>query len=216
MAPKQRDRVLALLRDATEAVDAHQLALQLDLHVTTVRFHLNGLAEQGLVRQQALTSQRVGRPRTGYVAVREPSYTDLVALLAAHLGGTAADREQRAEQVGRDWAGTITVTAVAGDACDLVIDVLARLGFQTQSATSMFDSHTLTLCTCPLAETARRNPEVVRGIQRGLIQGVLDSAAGQLGTRFVVDVVPDPEGGNCRIGMVLNPATRPVPVPAAP
>lgn len=209
MAARQRERVLALLRDAAEPLDAHRLADLLALHVTTVRFHLSGLVEAGLVRQEALPSQRVGRPRLGYVAVREPSYTDLVALLAAHLGGDADEREARAERVGRDWAATVTPAATT-DACGLVIEVLTQLGFRTQSAASMFGAHTLTLCTCPLAATARRYPEVVRGIQRGLIQGVLDDAAPRLGARYAVAVAPDPDGGNCSIAMTLHPAADPV------
>lgn len=218
MAPRQRERVLALLRETADPVDAHRLAEQLNIHVTTVRFHLAGLADDGLIRRSTLPATRVGRPRVGYVAVVEPSYADLVALLAAHLGGTAAVRERRAEAVGREWAGRIPAplpTVGAIDAATLVADCLARLGFRVQSTTSIFGTHTLTLCTCPLAETARHNPEVVRGMQRGLIQGVLDASAPRLGARYLVNVVPDPDGGNCRIGLVLHPAPHTEPATAS-
>ncbi|NLU84819.1 helix-turn-helix domain-containing protein [Rhodococcus sp. HNM0569] len=202
---KQRDRVLELLRAATAPLDAQHLAAQLDLHVTTVRFHLGGLVEEGLARTCRLDAAGVGRPRIGYEAIREPSYADLVALMAAQLGGTEAERERKAEDAGRDWADRLGAVDAAGpDAAAYVIAVLERLGFQVQSAMSAFGTHTLTLCTCPLVETARRNPEVVRGIQRGLIQRALDNAETALGARFAVDVTPDPDGGNCSIGLVLR------------
>ncbi|MFD1813458.1 helix-turn-helix transcriptional regulator [Rhodococcus gannanensis] len=213
MASKQRDRVLELLRNAAEPMDAHQLAEILDIHVTTVRFHLSGLADEGHVRQQAIATQRVGRPRIGYVAMREPSYGDLVALMAGHLGGTRDERARRAQQVGHDWAATVDLGS-ATDACDLVVDALARLGFQTLAVTSSFGTHTLTLCTCPLAETARRNPEVARGIQQGLVQGFLDEAAERLGTRHTVDVAPAPAGerhgvsDTCRVHVVFGAIAR--------
>lgn len=203
---KQRERILTLLRESATPLDAHGLAEILDLHVTTVRFHLGGLVDEGLVRTQPMPVTGVGRPRTGYVAIREPSYTDLVVLLAARIGGTATERELKAFEVGDDWASLLGLRPErTADAGTLVIDALAQLGFETQTATSAFGTHDITLCTCPLVEIARSNPEVVRGIQRGLIQRVLDDNTDALGRRYVVDVHPDPEDGNCRVRLVLQP-----------
>jgi len=203
---KQRERILGLLRESSGPVDAHHLAAALALHVTTVRFHLAGLEDEGLVRTQQLPAERVGRPRLGYVAVKEPSYTDLVALLAARIGGTPTEREDKAFEVGSDWAGMLALApAPTVDAGTLVIDALQQLGFETQTATNAFGTHSLTLCTCPLAEIARTNPEVVRGIQRGLIQRVLDDHADLLRSRYAVDVRPDPQDGNCLVQLVLRP-----------
>lgn len=205
-----------LLRESSGHLDAHTLAAALDLHVTTIRFHLTGLEEEGLVRTRQLPAEGVGRPRLGYLAVKEPSYTDLVALLAARIGGTAAEREAKAFEVGSDWAGTLTAATESADgdpartesdAGSLIISALGRLGFRTQTATSAFGTHTLTLCTCPLVETARTNPEVVRGIQRGLIQRILDDQVDTLGKSYSVDVLPDPDDGNCLVRLILRPGT---------
>lgn len=202
---KQRDRVLALLETSAEPLDAHLLADNLDLHVTTIRFHLNSLIEDGLVRTHQLPVPTVGRPRLGYAAVRKPTYTDLVALLAARLGGTADERERTACEVGRDWAGILGFDpAGTTDAVAFVSDALSRIGFETRSATSAFGNHELTLCTCPLVEVARTNPEVVRGIQRGLIQRILDDNAPALGARYTAAVFPDPQDGNCSIRLTLR------------
>ncbi|NLU61440.1 ArsR family transcriptional regulator [Rhodococcus sp. HNM0563] len=204
---KQRERVLDLLRESTGPLDAHLLADALDLHVTTIRFHLSGLVDEGLVRTQTLPAEKVGRPRTGYVAVREPSYTDLVALLAARIGGSAAERERAAFEVGGDWAGMLGLAPKpTTDAGALVIESLEQLGFETRTATNAFGTHSITLCTCPLAEIVRSNPEVVRGIQRGLIQRVLDNYATILGASYTVDVFPDAQDGNCLVELVLRPA----------
>lgn len=206
---KQRERVLDLVRESTGPLDAHHLADALDLHVTTIRFHLSGLVDEGLVRTQALPAEKVGRPRTGYVAVREPSYTDLVALLAARIGGSAAERERKAVEVGDDWAGILGFAPKpTTDAGALVIESLEQLGFETRTATNAFGTHSITLCTCPLAEIARSNPEVVRGIQRGLIQRVLDDHATTLGASYTVDVFPDPQDGNCLVELVLRPGQK--------
>lgn len=203
---KQRERLLTLLREAADPLDAHRLADTLGLHVTTVRFHLTRLAEEGLVRSVTLPTDGVGRPRLGYAATKEPSYTDLVALLAARLGGDADERERTAFDVGDDWAGLLGLRpAATADAGTLVIDALERLGFEIGTATNAFGTHTLTLCTCPLAGIARTHPEVVRGIQRGLVQRVLDDHATVLGRRYVVEVHPDPQGGNCLLRLVLRP-----------
>ncbi|MEE2060877.1 helix-turn-helix transcriptional regulator [Rhodococcus artemisiae] len=204
---KQRERVLDMLRESTGPLDAHHLAAALDLHVTTIRFHLSGLVDEGLVRIRPLPAEKVGRPRMGYLAVREPSYTDLVALLAARIGGSATERERKAFEVGDDWAGMLGLSpAPTTDAGALVIESLHQLGFETQTATNAFGTHNITLCTCPLAEIARSNPEVVRGIQRGLIQRVLDDHADTLGASYTVDVFPDPQDGNCLVELVLHPA----------
>lgn len=206
---KQRDRVLALLETSAEPLDAHLLAADLDLHVTTVRFHLNSLIEEGSVRTRQLESTKVGRPRLGYTAVTKPSYTDLVALLATRLGGTAEERERTAFEVGRDWAGVLGIAPDGTtDAGTFVIEALSRLGFETRSATSAFGNHDLTLCTCPLVAVARTNPEVVRGIQRGLIQQILDDNAPALGARYTAAVLPDPQDGNCSIRLVLRMSDR--------
>ncbi|PRC58653.1 ArsR family transcriptional regulator, partial [Mycobacterium sp. ITM-2017-0098] len=57
---------------------------------------------------------------------------------------------------------------------DLVVATLTELGFQVRSVLSSVGEVTVQLCTCPLAEVAKTAPEVVRGIQQGLIQEVVD------------------------------------------
>lgn len=56
-----------------------------------------------------------------------------------------------------------------------------------------------------LAEVAATAPEVVRGIQQGLIQEVVDFNADAIGASYRVAVTPDPRAGSCEVGLVLSP-----------
>src|SRR5690606_21973924 len=81
--PRQRDKVLALVRDSLEPLDAPVIARTLGIHITTARFHLNALIDAGLVEGTWLPSETVGRPRKGYLAVgADPAAPVLAALLA--------------------------------------------------------------------------------------------------------------------------------------
>jgi hypothetical protein len=66
---------------------------------------------------------------------------------------------------------------------------------------------TVRICTCPLAEIAVDAPEVVRGIQQGLIQEVIDQNAPALGHRYSAAVRPDSRQGTCEVSLVLRPAS---------
>lgn len=203
---RQRQRVLDVLRDAAGPVDAHQVAAALDIHVTTVRFHLGTLEEQGAIRRGGGTGGGVGRPRLTYVVAPRLDYADIVALFATHLGGSAAEREAVAVRVGADLARRARLVDVVASTSltELVEGVLAALGFQIRSVATMFGSLTVRLCSCPLAELAADAPEVVRGIQQGLVQEVVDANADALGRRYRVAVRPDPRQGACEVSLELT------------
>lgn len=104
-AGQQRARVLKVLQEAAAPVGAREVADSLGLHITTVRFHLKTLEEQGhIVRRRGTGEQKAGRPSLSYEVAPRLDYADVVALFAAHLGGTAAERESRAALVGADLA----------------------------------------------------------------------------------------------------------------
>jgi len=68
-----------------------------------------------------------------------------------------------------------------------------------------FGEVSVQICTCPLAEVAATAPEVVRGIQQGLIQEVIDLNADVIGARYRAAVTPDPRAGSCEVSLVLRP-----------
>jgi predicted ArsR family transcriptional regulator len=190
-------------------VDAWQVAESLQIHVTTARFHLATLESQGVVRRAAAArAHGAGRPRLKYEIAPRLDYADIVALFATHLGGTAVEREQRALRIGADLARRIKLDQSRAQvtATDLVVDALDELGFRIRSVVDAFGTATIGICTCPLAEIAVSSPEVVRGIQQGLIQAVLDGNAAVLGSRYCASVHPNPADGSCQVKLVVQRA----------
>ncbi|WP_078324266.1 helix-turn-helix transcriptional regulator [Mycobacteroides salmoniphilum] len=207
-AGQQRERVLSLLREESDPVGAQQIADSLQIHITTVRFHLKTLEEQGqIVRRGGSAGQKAGRPSLAYAIAPRLDYADVVSLFAVHLGGTPAERESRAALVGADLAHRVNVARHRAviPAADLVVETLGELGFTVHSTLMFFGRITVQICSCPLAEIAAAAPEVVRGIQRGLIQEVLDVNADAVGGQFQVTVSPDAGHGDCTVILALHP-----------
>lgn len=208
-AGQQRQRVVDLLRAADNPVDARQIAETLQIHVTTARFHLSTLEGQGVVRRGGAAdgAGRVGRPRLTYEIAPRLDYADIVALFAAHLGGTPEEREARALRIGADLAHRVRVARRRGETtiADLVVATLGELGFQIRSVFNSFGEISVEICTCPLAEVAVGSPEVVRGIQQGMMQEVVDLNAEVIGGRYAVSVRPDARNGSCEVSLVLQP-----------
>lgn len=209
-AGRQRQKVLDLLRETGAPVDAKAVADTLQIHITTARFHLSTLESQGYVRRgSGPRAAGAGRPKLTYELAPRLDYADIVSLFATHLGGTPQERERRARRIGADLANRVALARVRDQATvsDLVVTTLTELGFQVRQVFSSFGEVTVQLCTCPLAEVARTAPEVVRGIQQGLIQEVIDRNAASVGD-FRVTVTPDPHAGSCEVALVLRPAQR--------
>jgi predicted ArsR family transcriptional regulator len=141
-----------MVREHGGAIDAVELASRMKLHVTTVRFHLDALCDEGAIERTRLNRDGVGRPRTGYRAVEERlDYRILSEILAMELGETVQTRAQRAQSAGQQWAARIADTrgeTVAGqddtdaaqgdDPLDrgavLATEVFIRMGFDAELA----------------------------------------------------------------------------------
>ncbi|MGE2731728.1 helix-turn-helix transcriptional regulator [Mycolicibacterium vaccae] len=211
-AGQQRQRVLTLLRQSDAPLDGHAVADALGVHITTARFHLTALEERGLIRRSVRRhAQGAGRPRVTYEMAPRLDYSDIVALFARHLGGSAEERETRSLRVGADLAHRVHLARPRGESsvADLVVAVLDELGFQVSSVLNTFGEVTIEICTCPLADIASTAPEVVRGIQQGLIQEVIDINAEALGRNHQVQVSPDPRGGACQVSLLVTPVKTP-------
>lgn len=201
----QRQKVLGVLRDASGPVDAQHVADTLQIHITTARFHLTTLEGQGFIRRGSqVKPARAGRPRLTYEVAPKLDYADIVSLFAAHLGGTEREREERAVRVGADLAHRVRLARSRDESsiADLVMATLSDLGFQVGAVLDSFGETTVQICTCPLAEVAQTAPEVVRGIQQGLIQEVIDSNADRVGS-YCATVTADPRG-SCEVSLVLR------------
>jgi predicted ArsR family transcriptional regulator len=149
---RQRERVLQMVREHRGAIDAVELASRMELHVTTVRFHLDALCDEGAIERTRIYRDGVGRPRTGYRAVEERlDYRILAEILAMELGETTETRARRAQRAGQQWADRIagsqdeavaaqdaTDTTEVGDPLDrgavLATEVFNRMGFDPELA----------------------------------------------------------------------------------
>jgi predicted ArsR family transcriptional regulator len=150
---RQRDHVLELVREHRDAVDAATLAAEIELHITTVRFHLDALCDEGQIVRTRLPRVGAGRPRTGYLAVEERmDYQILSEVLAGELGNSAPTRARRAERAGRKWAAhlmasqkarveNVDATSAAADdrldrASARAAEVFRRMGFEPEIVTT--------------------------------------------------------------------------------
>jgi predicted ArsR family transcriptional regulator len=182
---------------------ATQLAEKLGLHPTTVRFHLDQLADGQLVESESRAG-RVGRPRKIYrfkpgslsPLSQGEAYQALAELLAESWDETDNGVPLTPEQAGQRWAAAHsrgdgpeppaqTLGAWLGKVGQTV-DMLRRWGYTPELRTSN-EGRTveLTLVDCPLLALAHSKPEVVCGVHRGLLRGAMD-AVGETDTEITL------------------------------
>ncbi|WP_067698407.1 helix-turn-helix transcriptional regulator [Nocardia jejuensis] len=195
-----RRRLLAILRGASEPLDAQELARVTGQHVTTVRFHLDVLTRESLVRQFQQPPRGRGRPRIGYTAVqRSVGYQELAQVLADQLGSDPRRRSDAAISAGRAWGSKLEAVdqpiETLEDAKDLTVTVMSELGFapERDHASETEESALIRLTACPLRELARTHSEVVCGVHLGLMREVLDrnGAHDAVGVRLHPFVEPE-------------------------
>ncbi|MET7772334.1 transcriptional regulator [Nocardia sp. NPDC005366] len=218
-----RRRLLAILRGASEPLDAQELARITGQHVTTVRFHLDVLTKESLVRQFQQPPRGRGRPRIGYSAVqRSVGYQELAEVLADQLGSDSRRRSEAAVTAGRTWgakldAGDHAVESLE-DAKDVTVTLLSELGFapERDPAGESDEQVLVKMTACPLRDLARTHSEVVCNVHLGLIDEVLDrnGARGVVNARLHPFV--EPELCVVRLELVAarrNPENRDLAVP---
>lgn len=182
---------------------AAELADQLGLHVTTVRFHLDQLEEARLLECESRAG-RVGRPRKLYrfkpgalSASPAGAYEALAELLSESWAASQDGIPLTPEQAGHRWAEAAAVGQdIAGPQAHSagawlgkvgrVVDLLARWGYTPELRTAD-QGHTveLLLVDCPFLAVAQNKPEVVCAVHRGLLRGAMD-AAGETDTDIML------------------------------
>lgn len=180
-----RARVLALLQDAGEPMTAAAAGTQLGLHVNSVRFHLDGLTQDGLVVRRREERSTPGRPKVLYSAARNApgvahrSYRLLAEILASVLTDKLPDPAASAEQAGRAWGRYLSPPSrpfqklQQSEALESMVHALDNMGFDSH-VVDVPDSLHLEISHCPFLEVAKRHTDVVCSIHLGLIRGILD------------------------------------------
>lgn len=179
LAEPSRVRVLEALEDASEPLDAGQLAREVGLHPNTVRWHLGVLANAGLVASEVEERHRRGRPRvvyrvTGGATEEREDYRLLAAVLAGSLSASP-DGPAAAETAGRAWGRylverpqpltTVDADAAAGE----VVRLLDEHGFRPER-----ENETILMRRCPFRDLAEQHGAVVCSAHLGLIRGALE------------------------------------------
>jgi predicted ArsR family transcriptional regulator len=197
LADPQRVALLAALETAGP-LDAGELGRRVGLHANTVRWHLGILEDARLVVSGADRRGVPGRPRRVWEAQRvHDDAAEQVALSRTLVSIVARSRHAReeCEEAGRAWGRRVAGRSRSeeGDMRRLV-HVLEEHGLEPQA-----QGLDVTMTRCPFADLARESPEVVCGIHRGLVEGVLEEAGSALAVERL-DVFPRP--GVCVLGLV--------------
>lgn len=219
-----RARVLhALAEDSSrQGATVESLTGTLGGHPNTVRHHLLAALRDGLVEREASASVGPGRPAVRYRLTRAgthalaPSedlngqYAALAMAFAENLAGAAGVPGNTARSVGAAWGAALVQhegdgpghASQAGSISEIVA-VLDHLGFSPRVVHSEDPSvSTVLLRTCPLLDAARRHPEVVCQVHRGLVEGLMDR------DEVDVELRPFDQIGSCTLSL-LTPTGRP-------
>jgi predicted ArsR family transcriptional regulator len=176
-----------------------EIADILDLHVNTVRPHLDRMRDVGLLRVDTEARGQVGRPQHRYSLADDapslglepspfPMLTRVLLQAAADGGLDGADladagREQgRAD--GRRWKpGTDTLEA-------LIVEQ-AKLGFDPEVVEDDTGA-TVAFAHCPFRVLAEAHPELVCNVHCGLVEGLVEELGHTRIARFhdVIDRTP--------------------------
>ncbi len=209
LASPVRTRLLEVLR-VEPALDAGELASRLDLHINTIRTHLNVLEEAGLVVPVAEERDRPGRPRLLYrvlaggpgddPAADDRGYRFLAGVLASYLGATTEDTAAAAEQAGAAWGGFVVdkpapfTELASSEGLERLIAMLEEFGFAPELDDADPGSPELLLRRCPFLDVARDHPDVVCSVHLGLMRGALD----ELGVEVrAEDLIPWAQPDGC-------------------
>jgi len=183
LADPSRARILAELADAGP-LDARELADLVDLHVNTVRVHVNALIEAGLVESETLPPQGRGRPRVAYRSTAAAGdeggrrYRLLAEILTALVARFGAEASEQLEEIGEAWGHYLVDSpppyAQLSDeqAVERLVALLAEIGFQPKLE-QQARGRQIQMRPCPFLELARSHQDVICPIHLGLIRGAL-------------------------------------------
>ncbi len=184
-----RRRVLAQLQEQPEPMAIETLGSDLGLHPNTVRFHLEGLFQDDLVRKLTEKRGRKGRPRVLFTAVpsvppvSEVPYRELVEALLANVRAGESDDPGLAERIGNAWGRSIGGAATPETALDELVAVVNRLGLSSRLTDSDDGGRLLEIVRCPFREMTIGGDSTVCRIHLGMMRGYLEAA----GTPDVVE-----------------------------
>jgi predicted ArsR family transcriptional regulator len=214
LAEPTRRRLYEHVVRQPDPVTRDEAASALDVPRGTAAFHLDRLAEEGLLdvgyeRRTGRTGPGAGRPAKLYrrsecsvsVSLPERRYdlagrllADAVAESASTGGSPTAALSRLAYERGQELGEAASGDGTPGE---VVLRVLTEQGFEPRE-----EEGAVTLVNCPFHTLAREHTELVCGMNLRLLDGVLD---GVTSTGLAARLEPAP--GRCCVRMVPS-ATR--------
>jgi len=188
-----------------------EIADMLDLHVNTVRPHLERMREVGLLDVRSEASGGVGRPHHRYSLAAdapalglEPSPFPMLAnvlLEAAHEAGLEpSDLLEAGRSQGRADA---RAWPEGTDGLEALIGEQARLGFDPE-VVDLEDGAVIAFAHCPFRALAEQHPDLVCSLHCGLVDGLVGELGGAEISRFhsLVDRTP------CQVELTIPSASN--------
>lgn len=178
----RRTYLIQLLRDSPTPLSVSEVAGRLGAPLSTIRVHLEALADAGLAIRTRDAAGTPGRPRVLYHGVL-PNQTHERAqgyrLLAEQLVGAMAelpDGTEHLTRVGRAWGevlGAVGQAESAEGALRRLVAKLDALWFAPELVEVREDRARLVLHHCPLIQVQQDAPEAVRTLVAALIDGIV-------------------------------------------
>lgn len=163
-----------------------EIADSLDLHVNTVRPHLERMRDVGLLEVHADARGGVGRPLHRYALAPdapslglEPPVFPLAARAFLRMAEETGASGEEASDAGREEGRRDALRpALAELPClSALVRRLGDLGFDPAVVDTAAGA-TVAFTHCPFAELAEANPDLVCGLHRGLVEGFVEEHGG--------------------------------------
>jgi predicted ArsR family transcriptional regulator len=163
----------------------------LDLHVNTVRPHLERMRDVGLLQVESSARGGVGRPQHRYslspdapsLGLEPSPFPTLARMLLQAASAAGIDRGELADAGRAQGAADAEQWPDDVDVLDALIVEQAKLGFDP-AVIELDASATMAFTHCPFRDLAEAHPDLVCALHRGLVEGLVSCLGGARVARF--------------------------------
>ncbi|MGI9586245.1 MAG: helix-turn-helix transcriptional regulator [Acidimicrobiia bacterium] len=186
-----RRGIYIMIRESHEPVTAAQIAHAFDIHPNVARHHLDRLASDAYIRisERRVTEPAAGRPAKRYevtdkdvsVQYSARKYDRLAELLTQVIetlddGSAMEVAEAVGHSYGRALGSEIGIPEEEGFEIAALAVARAMMG-KGLGASTVPGENRIVAQFCPLSDDEQEPSEIVRRIDHGIVQGLLESAA---------------------------------------